>query len=271
VTGAGRGIGQHLARVLAGAGAAVGLVGRSGDDLNRTRALIRNAGGVAAAAQADVTDAEGLAPALAYLRRRLGPIDLLINNAGVLGPIGPLWEIDPDEWWHTMDVNLRGIVLCTRLVLPDMVGAGRGRIINLTSQAGVHRWPLVSACSVSKAAVVKLTENLACEVSRHGISVFSVHPGLLPIGMSESMAVLDPTSSHERTVRDWALTELAEGRGAEPTSALTLLLRLATGEADRLSGRHLSVHDDLDSVLGQIDEVRTHDLYLLRPKRLPAG
>ena len=133
-----------------------------------------------------------------------------------MGPVGPLWEIDPVEWWTTMDVNVRGIVLCSQLVLPDMVAANRGRIINITSQAGVHRWPLVSAYSVSKAAVVKLTENLALETSRHGVGVFSVHPGLLPIGISETFAAHTPTTSHEARIRRWALNELAEGRGADP-------------------------------------------------------
>jgi NAD(P)-dependent dehydrogenase (short-subunit alcohol dehydrogenase family) len=269
VTGAGRGIGQRLACSLAAAGAAVGLVARSDDELTRTRKLIEGTGGIAATARADVTDAAGLEAAIDDLRRQLGRFDLLVNNAGVLGPIGPLWEVDADAWWTTMDVNVRGIVLCTKHVLPDMITAGRGRIINVTSQAGVHRWPLVSAYSVSKAAVVKLTENLALEISRHGISVFSVHPGLLPIGMAETFAAYEPTTSHERQVRNWAFTELAEGRGAEPTEAIELLLRLAAGDGDRLSGRHLSVHDDLDIVLARIDEVRAHDLYMLRPERLP--
>src|SRR5215207_6780088 len=95
------------------------------------------------------------------------------------GPVGPTWEIEPDRWWRTMEVNLRGTLLCTQLVLPEMVHRRRGRIVNISSHAGVFRWPLVSAYSVSKAAVAKLTENLARETHRHGVSVFSVHPGLL--------------------------------------------------------------------------------------------
>ena len=118
--------------------------------------------------------------AVADLRHQLGPVDLLVNNAGILGPAGPLWELELDEWWTTMDVNVRGLVLATQLVLPDMVAAGRGRIINITSQAGVHRWPLASAYSVSKAAVVKLTENLALETRRHGVERLQRPPRAAP-------------------------------------------------------------------------------------------
>jgi NAD(P)-dependent dehydrogenase (short-subunit alcohol dehydrogenase family) len=167
-----------------------------------------------------------------------------------------------------MEVNVRGVVLATQLVLPDMVAAGLGRVINITSQAGVHRWPLASAYSVSKAAVVKLTENLALETRRHGIGVFSVHPGLLPIGISETIAAHTPTSVHEAHIRTWALNALAEGRGADPARAAELLLRIAAGDADRLSGRHLSVHDDLDAVLARLPEVLERDLYVLRPDAL---
>ncbi len=138
----------------------------------------------------------------------------------------------------------------------------------MTSQAGVHRWPLVSAYSVSKAAVVKLTENLAHETARYGISVFSVHPGLLPIGLSATVTEQAPTTHHERRIREWTLNELSEGRGALPADAVELIMRLAVGDGDRLSGRHLSVHDDLDSVLARGNEVLARDLYVLRPSRL---
>jgi NAD(P)-dependent dehydrogenase (short-subunit alcohol dehydrogenase family) len=271
ITGAGRGIGRRVAVRLAERGAAVGLVARSADELEATHDLIALAGGTAASARADVTDAGAFGAAFAALRRQLGPVDVLVNNAGVLGPIGPLWENDLDEWWTTMDVNVRGTVLGAQLVLPDMITAGRGRIINITSQAGVHRWPLVSGYSVSKAAVVKLTENLALETARHGVVVISVHPGLLPIGISETIAGHEPESAHAAHIRDWAWAEIADGRGAEPERAIDLLERLAAGDGDRLSGRDLSVHDDLDCVLRRVDEVRADDLYVLRPERLRPG
>ncbi len=149
--------------------------------------MIFGAGGIGWAAAADVTDPTELRKAVGVIRRALGPIDLLVNNAGVLGPIGPLWEVDGDEVVEHLRCEPPRHRARLTMVLPEMVSMGRGRIINITSQAGVHRWPLVSGYSVSKAAVVKLTENLAHETRRHGVSVFSVHPGLLPVGMSETI------------------------------------------------------------------------------------
>jgi NAD(P)-dependent dehydrogenase (short-subunit alcohol dehydrogenase family) len=266
VTGGGRGIGRLLSCALAGAGASVGVVARSGHELADTVAAIEATGGVAAAATADVTDDRALQRALARLRDLLGPVDVLVNNAGVLGPIGPAWDVDAAAWWRTMDINLRGLVNATRLVVPEMITRRRGRIINLTSQAGTYRWPLLSAYSVSKAAVVKLTENLAYETARHGISVFSVHPGLLPIGLGET-GLHDGagSDSYLTQIRVWVDDEIAHGRGADPAAAMHMMLRIARGDADPLSGRHLSVHDDLDALLERIKTIRDRDLYVMRP------
>jgi NAD(P)-dependent dehydrogenase (short-subunit alcohol dehydrogenase family) len=254
---------------LAGAGATVGIVARSEDELAETVALVESAGGRATAAVADVTNEPELRRALGRLRAELGPVDVLVNNAGVLGPVGPTWEVDPDTWWRTMEVNVGGIVRTTGLVLPEMVARRRGRIINLASQAGAYRWPLVSAYSVSKAAVVKFTENVAHESSRHGVRVFSIHPGLLPIGLGETgLPEHAAPGTYAGRIRTWVAEELAAGRGADPAAAMRLLLRVARGDADLLSGRHLSVHDDLDTLLERIDTVRDHDLYTMRPERL---
>lgn len=269
VTGGGRGVGRILAQALAGAGASVGLLARSADQLAETVRLIAAAGGVAAAATADLTDTAATARALDELRRRLGPVDLLVNNAGVSGPWGPAWTVDAGSWWRAVEVNLGGVFLCCRLVVPEMITRGGGRIINVTSRAGQFRWPQMSAYSVSKAAVIKLTENLAAETRRDGIRVFSVHPGLLPIGLSEpalaDVATPDPTLDR---IHAWIRGELAEGRGADPAWAAELVLRLAAGHADELSGCHLSVHDDLDAILSRVDEVRSGDLLRLQRREL---
>jgi NAD(P)-dependent dehydrogenase (short-subunit alcohol dehydrogenase family) len=270
VTGGGRGVGRVLASALAGAGAAVGLIARSPDQLAESVQLIETAGGVAVAASADLSDPEAAATAVDKLRHELGPVDLLVNNAGIWGPVGPAWEVQEEDWWRTIEINLRSVMLCSRLVLPEMVARRRGRIVNLTSQAGVFRWPWASAYSVSKAAVVKFTENLGHETGRYGISVFSVHPGLLRIGLSESaLAGTAPADSAEGLMHAWVRRELAAGRGAEPHQGAELLLRIATGEVDRLNGRHLSVHDDLDTLLARTEDVLRDDLSVLRVRSLP--
>jgi NAD(P)-dependent dehydrogenase (short-subunit alcohol dehydrogenase family) len=270
ISGAGRGLGRVLARALADAGAAVGLLARSADELAETARHIRAAGGLAAAAVADVSDENQTANAFAALQRQLGPADLLINNAGIGGPAGPAWTVDPDLWWRTLEVNLRGVFICSRSALAGMTTRKHGRIINITSQAGVFRWPQLSAYSVSKAAVVKFTENLAAEARRDGIHVFSVHPGILPIGLSEAALAGDPPGGPaEARMHSWVRQRLAEGRGANPASTANLVIRLAAGRCDALSGRHLSVHDDIDALLSHIDRIRDRDLYLLRTKSLP--
>jgi NAD(P)-dependent dehydrogenase (short-subunit alcohol dehydrogenase family) len=144
-----------------------------------------------------------------------------------------------------------------------MLARRQGRIVNLTSRAGVYRWPQVSGYSVSKAAAVKFTENLAVETRTHGISVFSVHPGLTPIGLSESGADAQPGSAAAK-VHAWIRQQLADGHGADPSRVADLILRIAAGHGDPLTGRHLSVHDDLDALLAGIDDIRRHDLYHLR-------
>jgi NAD(P)-dependent dehydrogenase (short-subunit alcohol dehydrogenase family) len=272
VTGGGRGIGRIVAQALATEGAALGVVARSQDQLEETVELVQRAGGAAVAARADVADERALAVALATLRHELGPADVLVNNAGILGPIGPTWEVDGDDWWRTMEVNLRGVVNAASLVLPEMIARRRGRILNITSQAGTYRWPTVSAYSVSKAAVAKLSENLAHETGRHGVAVFSVHPGLLPIGLAETAFTVEPAiGSHEWRIRRWVHAEISSGRGADPDAAIRLIVRLAAGDGDRLSGRHLSVHDDLDTLVHRIATVEQDDLYLLHPRRLDAA
>ncbi len=263
ITGGGRGIGRVLARALADAGAAVGLIARSADELAQTARLVTDADGTAAAACADVTDGHAVAEAIDALHRQLGPADLLVNNAGVSGPFGDVWQVDAGDWWRAVEINLRGAFLCSQAVLPGITARGAGRIVNITSQAGVFRWPQVSAYSVSKAAVIKFTENLAAEAGRSGVRAFSVHPGLTPIGLTErALADAAPAGSAEARMYAWVRQELAAGRGAEPALAVRLVIRLATGDADRLSGCHLSVHDDLDAILACGPDVR--DRYQLR-------
>jgi NAD(P)-dependent dehydrogenase (short-subunit alcohol dehydrogenase family) len=269
VTGGGRGIGRVLAAGLAAAGADVGLIARSADQLAAAAESLRAEGRVATAA-ADVTEEAQLRDAIDALTQQLGPVSVLVNNAGVDGPAGVAWQADPESWWRAMEVNVRGVFLGCRIVVPEMAARGGGRIVNITSNAGVHRWPLMSAYSVSKAAVVKFTENLAVECKSNGVRVFSVHPGLTPIGFSEQPRYTNPEpGSVEAEVGAWVRGEMEAGRGADPSLAADLVVRLASGHADALTGCHLSVHDDLDALVSQAKYVREKSLHLLRLNTVP--
>jgi NAD(P)-dependent dehydrogenase (short-subunit alcohol dehydrogenase family) len=266
VTGAGRGLGRITAQALAAAGAAVGLIARSAAELEETARLIAAQGGTATVHSADVSDEEQISRAIREVRRDLGPIEVLVNNAGVNGPISAFAEVDPQEWWRTLEINLGGAVRCSRLVLPGMVARRRGRIINVTSVAGTYRWPFVSAYAVSKAALVKFTENLAAEVRRDGISVFSFHPGLLPIGLAAAGMNGNPAppGSALARIQDWAKRQRAAGRFSEPQDSAKYIVALASGRADSLSGRHLTVDDDLHILLERLGDILRLDLHTLR-------
>ncbi len=246
VTGGGRGLGRVFALALAEAGATVAVTGRTESDLTRVVAEIAARNGLAKAARFDVTDRVSVDAGIAAIERMTGPIDILVNNAGIWGPIGNAWEVDPEAWWRTMEVHVAGALNCSRAVLPSMIDRGHGRIVNIVSHAGVHRWPTCSAYSVSKAAVIKMTENLAFELRRHGIVVFAFHPGLLSIGLGAEAARMRPLpgSAAERAVR-WVMGEIEAGRAASPQRAAATLLELAEGVGDGLTGRYLTVDDDI--------------------------
>jgi NAD(P)-dependent dehydrogenase (short-subunit alcohol dehydrogenase family) len=264
VTGGGRGIGRAVATALAAEGAAVAVVARTATELQQTAEAILAAGGEAIPVVADVARPADVARAV-EATRALGPIELLVNNAGVGGSIGPMWESDPESWWRAVEINLRGTFNCTNAVLPEMVERERGRIINVASDAGVYRWPLVSHYAVAKAAVIKLTENLATEARRHGITAFAIHPGLVRVGLTQ--AALDAQvadGAPEARVHAWVRKQLEDGLDVPLERSVELVVRLASGEADELSGRYISVHDDLDDLLARADTIRRDDSHVLR-------
>jgi NAD(P)-dependent dehydrogenase (short-subunit alcohol dehydrogenase family) len=265
VTGGGRGIGREIALALADAGASVAVAARSADQVHATAGMIGSLGGRAMAVPVDVTDETGVQQAIASIQDTLGAVTLLVNNAGVGGPIGPTWEVSATEWWRTMEVNLRGVLLWVDAVLPGMVAHRRGRIVNLASNAGAYRWPNVSGYSVSKTAVIKFTENLSVELRNKGITVFAVHPGIVAMGLTE--LALNSESSPDSPagkVAAWFREEIVAGRDLPPERVTKLVVELASGRGDVLSGRYIDAHDDLIELLARADEILKGDLYTLR-------
>lgn len=266
VTGAGRGLGRAMARHLARAGAAVALGARSREELELTRAEIAAEvdGARLLVIAFDVADAGEVARAVAAVEDALGAITLLVNNAGHGGAPGPVWQVEPDLWWRTFEVNLLGTFLCTREVVARMVaraGEGRaGRVVNVSSRAGNAPVAHASAYATSKAALTRLTEIVAAEAAPHGVRAFAVEPGQVRTAMTEALM----EGEAGRTWLPWYRETFDAGRDAPPDDAAALVVRLARGDADALSGRFVSRADDLDALVADAEAVARDERRVLR-------
>ncbi len=179
VTGAGRGVGRATALELAQRGADVAMVARSVEEIEATATAVRERGRRAFAHPVDLSDmdaARGLVPAV---EEALGPVAILVNNAGVVGPFGPSWELEAAEWERALIVNLAAPFLLTRAVLPGMIEAGWGRIVNVSSGAARNPLPRFGAYSSSKAGLDMLTRQLAAELTDTGVVVTTIYPGVV--------------------------------------------------------------------------------------------
>ena len=257
VTGGGRGIGRVVAKTLAAAGSNVMVVARSSGELDETVTQIEATGGRARAWTADVTDATQVEGVVRQIEDSVGPVSLLINNAGNGRGGGPLWETDPEEWWRVVEVNLRGPYLFSRYVLPGMVERGAGRIINVASHAGIRPTPFAAAYSSSKAALLRFNDCLAAEVHGKGIQVFAISPGWVWTAMTEHAA-----SEMKRLIPGF--TGIPDSDTSPPEYAAELIMRLAKGEADALSGRYIHVTDDFDAAVAESERIEEQDLLALR-------
>jgi short-subunit dehydrogenase len=184
VTGASSGIGAGLAAMLAGEGARVVLAARRGKELERVAAGIRQAGGVAVPVITDLTDDDSLASLLARTRAELGPVDVLVNNAG-FAVWKPLEATSLAEWDHTFAVNVRAAAYLCAAVLPGMQERRFGRVINISSEAGVAIVPGLAAYCVSKHALGALTEVIQDANHDNGIKAWVICPGFVDTEMGE--------------------------------------------------------------------------------------
>lgn len=185
MTGASRGLGRALALAFARERYRLAVCSRDEGEIGAVAGEIRESGTECIARAADVTDETAVGALVAEAESRWGPLDVLVNNASVLGPRAPLRELDPGEWRAALDVNLTGAWICCRAVLPGMRRAGRGSIINVTSSVGAEPRADWGIYAVSKWALEGLTWNLALEEADRGIRVNAVNPGGMRTEMRE--------------------------------------------------------------------------------------
>jgi len=257
VTGAGRGIGRLAAIRLAGLGIRVALVARNRVQLESAAAEIAAGGGVAIAMPADVGSSESVAAMKVQVESRLGSPSILINAAGVFGPIQLVWKTDPKAWIDTIMINTIGPYLTCRAFVEAMLQKGWGRIVNVTSAATLHEpGPINSAYGASKAALNQFTRHLAAEIADSGVTANVIHPGDVKTDMwADVRGGVEDLGPIAQRYRDWAAWVDGNG-GDDPQKASDLIEALMSDRAASINGRFLWIKDGLQPPVPSWGEFR---------------
>ena len=249
VTGAGRGFGKAIALGLAEEGAAITVTARSNDQLDAVAREIEAAGGRALAVVGDVTKRDDVARVVAAAEKKFGSTSVLVNNAGITGPFGPLWVIDPDAWWKAQEVMVRGTLLFMRAVMPGMIEQHKGSVINVASLGGQWFMLHVSCYGIGKMSQIRLSELAAAEAKGHGVCVYVIEPGTVITDMAETtMAAEDAKRWVPQMVE--SLKRLKQNGDPAPGLArcAEMCVQLASGKYAALAGRFLIPRDDFDKL-----------------------
>ncbi|MCW5881264.1 MAG: SDR family oxidoreductase [Anaerolineae bacterium] len=240
ITGGGRGIGRAVAHDLAAYGATVVLAARSAHEVNAAAEDLRLRGATAWGLVCDVANPEDVRALVERVVEECGTVDILINNAGILSPMGMTWDVDPEEWAYNIHVNLVGVFRMTHAVLPLMIEEGGGRIINVSTGAARSVTPGWSAYGAAKAGLDHFTRILAAEVHPHGVRVNAVYPGATDTQMQ---ADIRRTSDEQFPAAQTFRRRHAEGQLRDPREPAELIVWLCTSHARDLSGQILDIND----------------------------
>jgi NAD(P)-dependent dehydrogenase (short-subunit alcohol dehydrogenase family) len=248
VTGGGRGLGRQIALALAEAGATVVAVARSAEQLAETERLGAGRSGSVVSIPSDVSQAEAVRSLGDSVRGRVGDPTILVNAAGVFGPIALIKDSDPTDWVRTVMIDAIAPYLTVHEFLPGMLEAGWGRIVNITSAASLHPpGPLNSAYGTAKVALNQFTRHLAAEIAGSGVTANVIHPGDVKTDMwADIKAKVDRMGPEADAYREWV--EWVEETGGDPPGkAVDLVLRLTSDAGSETNGLFCWVEDPLQA------------------------
>lgn len=237
ITGAGRGLGRSVALAFGREGAKVVAAAKTAEEVEHVVAELRSLKKEALAIPADVSDEEQVSRLVEKVQETYGTIDILVNNAGVRGPIRPIHEISLAEWDQTLRINLTSAFLCSKAVLPVMMGKKAGKIINVASTLTPR--PNLTPYMVAKAGLIHFTKQLSREVKDHNIQVNVIHPGVLDTRMQEEIR----KAGRKAIGTDMFERLKEEGMLRSPDEPAKLILFLASSAADGITGEFLSFDD----------------------------
>jgi len=264
VTGGGRGLGRAFALALAKAGAKVAVTARTAAEVRETAEMVERDGGQAVGIPRDVSEPGAATEIVKTAESKLGPLEILVNNAGVMGPVSYNWNVNSEDWWRTFEVNMRGPFLCARAVLPGMLARRRGRIVNISSGAAFNSFPQMAAYCATKAALTHWTNCLARETQAQGVVVFAYAPGFVRTPGTE---YLTGSADVPNETGDYFRAFLNERRDTPIARSAQLLLFLVSGRADALSGRFIHATDDEEALVRRADEILRDNLHVLAVRK----
>ena len=263
ITGGSGGIGKAIAKNFAREGSHLILVSRTKAELEATRQEIKSLSSSRVEIfPADVSKPTEVNELIEFALAKFATIDVLVNCAGIQGPIGMTTDIDGEKWLEAIHINLYGTFLCIKAVLPTMIAKKKGKIINFSGGGSVSPRPRFSAYSASKAAVVRLTETLAGEVKEYNIDIHVVAPGAVNTRLLEEVLAAGEAAGKEELAK--ALKQKKEG-GVPPKKVAELIVFLASPASDGLSGRLISLPwDSWREIPQHLDSIMSSDIYAVR-------